>query len=121
MQHVFSLVDRHEFNGVEGSNKQILCHVRVLVEEERTKEQAFDLAQGDNDQYIIDRIIAYKGDPYLRTSMEFEVAFMDGTTVWVNYSQDIFQTVHFEDFAERLRGATSWSTMSSKQRSRFAA
>ena len=39
MQHVFSLVDRHESNGVEGSNKQILRHVRVLVEEERTKDE----------------------------------------------------------------------------------
>jgi len=28
---VISLVDRHEFNGVEGSNKQILRHLRTLV------------------------------------------------------------------------------------------
>ena len=35
--------------------------------------------------------MAYKGDQNLRTSMEFEVAFMDGTTAWVNYySQDIY-------------------------------
>ena len=39
MNHLFSLVDRHESNGVEGSNKQILRHLRVLVEDERVKNE----------------------------------------------------------------------------------
>jgi hypothetical protein len=30
-KHVFSLVDRHESNGVEGSNKQILRHLNVGI------------------------------------------------------------------------------------------
>ena len=33
--HVVSLVDRHESNGVEGSNKQLLRHLKTLVHNER--------------------------------------------------------------------------------------
>jgi hypothetical protein len=35
IKHVFSLVERHESNGVEGSNKQILRHLKTLVHDER--------------------------------------------------------------------------------------
>jgi hypothetical protein len=47
-----------------------------------TAEEAFRAAMLDNDQYIVDSIIAYRGDPDQRTSMEFEVQFNDGTVVW---------------------------------------
>ena len=43
------------------------------------------------------------------------MAFMDGTTVWVNYSQDIFLLFTLKFSAEFRRGATSSPTMSSKQ------
>jgi hypothetical protein len=39
IKHVFSLVNRHESNGVEGTNKQILRHLRALVHEERIVDQ----------------------------------------------------------------------------------
>ena len=39
IRHVFSLVDRHESNGVEGSNKQILRHLLALVMDERVKHR----------------------------------------------------------------------------------
>jgi len=42
VKHVVSLVDRHESNGVEGSNKQILRHVRTLVHDLRVKERWSD-------------------------------------------------------------------------------
>ena len=35
VRHVVSLVDRHESNGVEGRNKQILRHLKTLVHDER--------------------------------------------------------------------------------------
>ena len=39
MDHRISLVDRHESNGVEGTNKQTMRHVRVLTQEENIKDQ----------------------------------------------------------------------------------
>lgn len=39
IRHVFSLVDRHESNGVEGSNKQILRHIKALVADERVADR----------------------------------------------------------------------------------
>ena len=39
VKHVVSLVERHESNGVEGSNKQILRHMRTLVHDERIVKQ----------------------------------------------------------------------------------
>ena len=36
IRHVISLVGRHQSNGVEGTNKQILRHLRTLVHDERS-------------------------------------------------------------------------------------
>ena len=36
IKHVISLVGRHQSNGVEGTNKQILRHLRTLVHDERS-------------------------------------------------------------------------------------
>eukprot|EP00981_Chlorochromonas_danica_P015461 scaffold12287_cov199-Ochromonas_danica.AAC.1 len=43
-----------------------------------TREEAFALACLDRDQYIIHEIIAYRGNPSSRKTLEFEVAFADG-------------------------------------------
>jgi hypothetical protein len=39
IHHRVSLVDRHESNGVEGANKQILRHLMTLFMEEHIKDQ----------------------------------------------------------------------------------
>jgi hypothetical protein len=39
MRHVFSLVDRHESCGVEGTNKQILRHLRALCHDTRMEKK----------------------------------------------------------------------------------
>jgi hypothetical protein len=39
IHHKVSLVDRHESNGVEGTNKQILRHVKTLVHDERANKR----------------------------------------------------------------------------------
>jgi hypothetical protein len=37
-EQVIAIVDRHESNGVKGTNKQILRHLRALVHDERMKK-----------------------------------------------------------------------------------
>lgn len=39
IHHIFSLVDRHESNGVEGANKQILRHLKALICDERIRDR----------------------------------------------------------------------------------
>lgn len=65
-----------------------------------TKEEALRVAMLDDDQYIIRAIIAYKGDPRSRLSMSFEVAFEDGSVVWVPWSKDLADSVPFENFCQ---------------------
>ena len=52
----------------------------------------------DNDQYTVDSIIAYRGDPDQRTSMEFEVRFSGSTVVWKPWDKDLDTTQKYEDF-----------------------
>jgi hypothetical protein len=58
-----------------------------------SKEDAFKLAMEDADQYLIDRITAWKGNPSVRTEMEFEVVFNDDDIVWKHWDQDLATTV----------------------------
>jgi hypothetical protein len=71
-----------------------------------TEEEAFKAAMLDNDQFVVDGIIAYRGDPDQRTSMEFEVRFADGTVVWKPWDRDLDTTQAYETFV-RARPALS--------------
>ena len=80
-------------------------HVERLKPFFGSREDAVDLAKRDTDQYDVDRIVNYRGDPDTRTTMEFFVLFKSGDSVWLPYSQDIFQMVllsarkdQFEEF-----------------------
>ena len=79
-------------------------HVERLKPFFGSREDAVDLAKRDTDQFDVDRIVAYKGDPETRTTMEFFVSFKSGDSVWLPYSQDIFQMVQFEEFCNNTPG-----------------
>ena len=63
-----------------------------------SEEDAFKMAMLDEDQYLVQSITNFKGDPATRTTMSFKVTYADGDTRWVPYSRDISQTVQFEDY-----------------------
>ena len=66
-------------------------HVERLKPFFGTGTEAVELAQRDNDQFDVERILAYRGDPETRTTMEFNVLFRSGDVVWLlPYSQVIF-------------------------------
>jgi hypothetical protein len=73
-------------------------HVSRLKIFHGTLDQAKEMAMLDHDQYAVSRFIAYRGDPLLRTSMEFEIEFEDGSVVWLPWSKDLFDTMQYEDF-----------------------
>jgi hypothetical protein len=54
------------------------------------------------DQYIVDALIAYRGDPLMRTSLSLYIRFMDGTLQWVSWSKDLFDTVQYENYCRAL-------------------
>jgi hypothetical protein len=54
------------------------------------------------DQYIVDRFIAYRGDPLVRTTLSFYVHFVDGTMQWLSWSKDLFDTTQYEDYCRSL-------------------
>jgi hypothetical protein len=62
-----------------GSIKQLLVErLKLFV---GSKDDAFKLAMEDADQFLVNRITAWKGNPAVRTEMEFEVLFSDNDIV----------------------------------------
>ena len=68
-----------------------------------TKEQAFEAALRDYDQYVVKTIHAYRGDPRERTSMQFQVEFSDGTILWKYFDKDLWECAEFERFCNANR------------------
>lgn len=81
-----------------------LSFVRLFVGDPTTAQA---VTYADHDQYIVHSIIAYRGEPTTRTTMEFLVVFADETQVWRSFEPDITTTSAFSDFCNanpRLRG-----------------
>jgi hypothetical protein len=65
-------------------------------------EEALKMAMLDADQFVVDKFLAYKGDPTSRLSMEFLVRFADNSTHWLPWSEDLFTTIPYEDFVRSI-------------------
>jgi hypothetical protein len=75
-----------------------VMHVEDLKRYLGDEKQAKEAANIDYDQYEVDRILGYRGDPSRRSSMEFEILFRAGDTVWKSYCKDVYDTLFFEEF-----------------------
>jgi hypothetical protein len=73
-------------------------HVNMVKLFTGTQQQAFTAALEDFNQYEIERIISYAGDPLIRSKVDFEVVFKDGSVIWLPYSHDLSNTLPFEEF-----------------------
>ena len=63
------------------------------------KDEAFELACRDNDQYGVKEIIAYRGDPVAkRRFMTFLVIYVDGDRSWVQYGPDLVANTIFQEY-----------------------
>ena len=67
-----------------------------------SSEEAHEAALRDNDQHTIDHFITHRGDPLVRTSVDFYIKFKDGTQLWREWSKDLFDTCQYEDFCKTL-------------------
>ena len=62
------------------------------------RDDAFTLAKSDYEQFEIDKILFYRGQPETRSTTEFLVRFKDGTEAWKVYNNDLASTIQFESF-----------------------
>ena len=96
---------RHTGNSVEVRHVNMGFVSTFPVERLRafvgTKDDALKIAMEDLNQYEVDVILAWRGDPTLRTTMEFEVRFKDGDVVWKPWDLDLASCQPFEDFCRR--------------------
>ena len=63
-----------------------------------TEAEAYEAAKRDYDQFVIVSIFAYRGDPLVRTTCEFEILFENGVLQWQTWSLDLSQNCIFEDY-----------------------
>jgi len=66
-----------------------------------SREQAEAAARLDANEYVVVGIKAYRGDPLVRTTMQFLVCFSDGDEMWLffaNKKSNISRTVVFEEY-----------------------
>ena len=71
---------------------------KVLQRFVGTAADAKRMAQLDDHQYAVDRILGHKGCPEHRTQMQFFVRFGDGDELWLPYSVDISDTQAMHDY-----------------------
>ena len=66
-----------------------------------SRDQALEAARLDANEYLVVGIKAYRGDPLVRTTMQFLVCFSDGDEVWMYFSNkksNISKTIVFEEY-----------------------
>ena len=67
-----------------------------------SRETAKASAAAEVEQSQVRAITAWRGDPLVRTTMEFRTEFMDGDVIWLPYSVDLDQTQAFGDYVSKL-------------------
>jgi hypothetical protein len=60
-------------------------------------QDAFKMAQLDDNQFEVDTVLGHRGDPHTRTTCEFLVLFKDGESRWLLFTE-IQDTLQFESY-----------------------
>lgn len=63
-----------------------------------SRSAAIELARTDLDHHLIAAILTYRGDPNIRTSLEFLVEFAAGVLIWKRWDLELFHTIPYEEF-----------------------
>ena len=73
-------------------------HVERLNAYFASRDDAEKAARIDYDQHFIEKILYYRGNPQICTTMEFMIRFADSEERWVTWSKDLFDSVPYEEF-----------------------
>jgi hypothetical protein len=84
-----------------GETKKL--HVDRLKIFHGSESVAFDAAMRDQDQYLLASILAYRGDPFQRTSLLFLLLYADGDQRWRPFDKDLTETSAFATFCSARR------------------
>lgn len=52
-----------------------------------TEEEAEEAARWDNDVYVVRKVLAHRGNIYIKTHMEFLLQYSDGQKLWMPYGK----------------------------------
>ena len=66
------------------------------------KEAAQKVAIWDQRQYVVKELLAYRGDPETRTTMEFLVLYEDGDKCWITHCNDLTRSEAFLEYVKRI-------------------
>ena len=75
-------------------------HVERLQLHVGSREDAIQAALRDEDQFVVVRISAWRGNPVRRTGMRFWVEYDDGDAMWVHYKPDLVANQVYQDFVQ---------------------
>ena len=73
-------------------------HVTDCILFSGSETDAITLARQDDNQWEVDRILGWRGDPDSRNSTSFLTLFNTGEKVWMNYTTDIHTTTEFINY-----------------------
>ena len=97
---------QHVKNDVEvrhmATNKISTVYVGDLKAFYGSASDAKQLASVDADQYLIDVVSAYRGDPLQRSEMYFYVEYTDGDKLWIPWSLDLQSSEAYHNFCSSL-------------------
>ena len=78
-------------------------HISRLYPFAGTADEAFQLACRDDEQFQVQQILGYRGDPVAaRRFMTFLVLFGDGDRAWVQYGPDLVTNTAFQDYIKLI-------------------
>lgn len=61
-----------------------------------TRDEGYEAALRDRDQFVVQKILSYTGDSSRRTTMTFKVLFADGDVVLLPWSRDLLCDAYYE-------------------------
>ena len=108
--YVKNLVDNSET-----SHPVIDCHICPVVDLSEAKR----LARIDTQQFMVTRIAGYRGDPQLRTTMEYLVVYDDGDERWRPHTEDITLTEAWKEYVAAVPRLTGLAMTAEEQRKRI--